>query len=99
MPIASVYRGGECFPATAASLAGDQLTVRFDRANVTATYRVTAGPHYLAFRLLSLTGDPRARSPGGYAAVRYAVAFREREGGRGGDCRQPALPPAGGHQR
>jgi hypothetical protein len=52
------YRGGQCFGASAAALAGDTLTVRFAQANVTATYRVTAKPHYLAFQLLSLEGDP-----------------------------------------
>ena len=53
-----VYRGGQCFPASAVSLAGDTLTIRFAQANVTATYRVTIHPHYLAFKLLSLAGDP-----------------------------------------
>ncbi|OHB65073.1 MAG: hypothetical protein A2Y77_11865 [Planctomycetes bacterium RBG_13_62_9] len=52
------YRGGQCFPASAVSLVGDRLTIRFAQANVTATYRVTAGPYYLAFKLLSLEGDP-----------------------------------------
>jgi hypothetical protein len=40
-----VYRGGQCFPASAVSLAGDTLTIRFAQANVTATYRVTIHPH------------------------------------------------------
>ena len=53
-----VYRGGQCFPATAVSLAGDTLTVRFAQANVTATYRITTSLHYLAFKLQSLAGDP-----------------------------------------
>lgn len=53
-----VYRGGEYLPASAAFLVGDTLTVRFARAGVTATYQVTAKPHYLAFKLLSFTGDP-----------------------------------------
>jgi hypothetical protein len=52
------YRGGRCFPASAVSLAGDKLTIHFDTANVTATCRVTSQPHYLAFQLLSLAGDP-----------------------------------------
>jgi hypothetical protein len=55
---APVYRGGRCIPASAVSLAGDTLTIRFAQANVTATYRVAAEPHYLAFKLLSLEGDP-----------------------------------------
>ncbi|MCU0913885.1 MAG: hypothetical protein MUC88_04880 [Planctomycetes bacterium] len=53
-----VYRGGQCFPASAASLSGDQLTIQFAKANVTATYQITRGSHYLAFKLLSLEGDP-----------------------------------------
>jgi hypothetical protein len=55
---APVYRGGQCFPASAVSRAGDVLTIRFDQAGVTATYRVTARAHYLAFTLLSLQGEP-----------------------------------------
>ena len=51
------YRGGQCLPASAVSLAGDKLTIRFAGANVTATYQVTTEPHYLAFKLLSLAGD------------------------------------------
>lgn len=51
------YRGGECLPASAVSLAGDRLTIRFAGADVTATYQVTTKPHYLAFQLLSLEGD------------------------------------------
>jgi hypothetical protein len=53
-----VYRGGKSFPASAVSLTGNTLTVRFDQANVTATYRITTSPHYLAFKLQSLAGDP-----------------------------------------
>jgi len=53
-----VYRGGKCSPASAVSLAGDTLTVRFAEANVTATYRITTNQHYLAFKLESLSGDP-----------------------------------------
>jgi len=52
-----VYRGGQCLPASAASLAGDRLTIRFAGADVTATYQVITEPHYLAFKLLSLVGD------------------------------------------
>ncbi len=55
---APAYRGGEAFPASHASLAGDKLTVGFAKANVTATYRVTTGRDYLALRLESLVGDP-----------------------------------------
>jgi hypothetical protein len=53
-----VYRGGQCLPASVVSLAGDRLTIRFAQANVTATYQVTTEPHYLAFKLLFLAGDP-----------------------------------------
>jgi hypothetical protein len=52
-----VYRGGQCFPASAVSLAGDRLTIRFAGADVTAIYQVTTEPHYLAFKLLSLVAD------------------------------------------
>jgi len=52
------YRGGQCFPASAAALAGDTLMIRFGRANVTATYRVISAADYLAFTLVSLDGDP-----------------------------------------
>ncbi len=52
-----VYRGGQCLPASAASLAGDRLTIGFAGADITATYQVTAKPHYLAFKLLSLPAD------------------------------------------
>lgn len=52
------YRGGERFAATGVSLAGDRLTIRFDQAKVTAACRVTRNPHYLAFELQSLEGDP-----------------------------------------
>jgi len=52
------YRGGQCFPASAVSLSGNTLTIQFAQANVTAIYHVTANPHYLAFKLLSLAGDP-----------------------------------------
>lgn len=50
------YRGGQVFPATAASLAGDRLTLRFEGAGCSATYRVTMRPEYLAFELVSLEG-------------------------------------------
>jgi len=55
---APVYVGGESFPATAASRRGDRLVVRFDGANLTATYRVTTRPDYLAFELVGLEGGP-----------------------------------------
>jgi hypothetical protein len=55
---APVYRGGRCFPASAVSLVGDRLTIRFAQADVTATYRVAVRPQYLAFELLQLEGDP-----------------------------------------
>ncbi len=52
-----VYRGGQCLPASAVSLTGDRLTIRFAGADITATYQVTTEAHYLAFTLLSLAGD------------------------------------------
>jgi hypothetical protein len=51
------YRGGQCLPASAVSLAGDRLTIRFAGADVTAVYKVITQPHYLAFELLSLAAD------------------------------------------
>ena len=53
-----VYRGGQVFPATAVTLAGDRLKVRFEGAGCSATYRVTAKPQYLAFELVSFEGPP-----------------------------------------
>jgi hypothetical protein len=47
---------GNHFPATAAALEGDRLTLRFDGAGITAAYRVTSRPGYLAFELLSIAG-------------------------------------------
>ena len=52
-----VYRGGESFPASRVSLSGDKLQIDFDKANVTATYRVTIRRQYLAIELIDLTGD------------------------------------------
>ncbi|MFV1968564.1 MAG: hypothetical protein ACC628_24340, partial [Pirellulaceae bacterium] len=52
-----VYRGGESFPATRASLSGGKLTIRFAGANAVATFRVIATHDYLAFELLALEGD------------------------------------------
>jgi hypothetical protein len=52
------YRSGQCYQASAVVLAGDLLTIRFDEANVTAIYRITVKPHYLAFKLVSLEGEP-----------------------------------------
>ena len=53
-----IYRGGESFPATHASLSGDRLVIEFDGAEVRAEYRVTTTPDYLAFELLSVEGGP-----------------------------------------
>ncbi len=53
-----VYRGGQVFPATAASLAGDRLVLRFDGAGCSATYRVTRRPEYLALELVAFEGPP-----------------------------------------
>jgi hypothetical protein len=55
---APVYQGGQSFPATAASLAGDRLTLRFAQAGATATYQLIQTRDYLAFRLLTLEGGP-----------------------------------------
>jgi len=52
-----VYRGGESFPATRASLSGDKLTIHFAGANAVATFRVTTAQEYLAFELLTLDDD------------------------------------------
>lgn len=51
-----VYRNGQVFPATAASLAGDRLTLRFGGIGCSATYRVTRRPEYLAFELVAFEG-------------------------------------------
>ena len=53
-----VYRGGESFPASRVIPSGDKLRIDFGKANVTATFRVTVRRLYLAFELVSLTGDP-----------------------------------------
>lgn len=55
---APIYRGGQCFPATAVTLKGKRLTIAFAKAGVTAVYRVTTRPDYLAFELVSLDGEP-----------------------------------------
>jgi len=52
------YRGGQRFPATRASLAGDALRIEFAGAKAAATYGVTTTDDYLAFRLLGLEGEP-----------------------------------------
>lgn len=52
------YRGGECLPATSAALDGDLLTLVFGPASVTATYKITGKPDYLAFELIKLAGGP-----------------------------------------
>ncbi|MCX7886622.1 MAG: hypothetical protein N3B01_05100 [Verrucomicrobiae bacterium] len=52
------YRGGRAFPATAASLEGNRLTIRFDGANVTATYKVAVRRDYLTLELTALQGGP-----------------------------------------
>ena len=58
VPIALVYRGGKAYPASQATLSGDQLIARFETAGVAATYRVTRNDDYLAFELSELQGQP-----------------------------------------
>ena len=55
---APAYHGGQSFPASGASLAGDKLTIEFATAQVKATYQVKRHPDYLAFELLSIEGKP-----------------------------------------
>lgn len=51
------YQGGTQYAPTRASLAGDQLTIEFGPAHVTATYRVRSTDDYLAFELLAVEGE------------------------------------------
>ena len=53
-----VYRGGQSFPASRASISGDLLSIEFGGAKVRAECRVAAEPNYLAFELLSVEGGP-----------------------------------------
>ena len=53
-----VYHGGETFAASGATFQGNGLLVRFADTDVTARFRVTCKPDYLAFELLGLTGTP-----------------------------------------
>jgi hypothetical protein len=53
-----IYQGGEAYPASRVTRSKNELYVEFGKADVTATYRVTANAEYLAFELLQLTGDP-----------------------------------------
>jgi len=52
------YRGGRAFPATSASLAGDRLTIGFDGADVTVTYKVVKRADYLTLELTDVRGGP-----------------------------------------
>jgi hypothetical protein len=52
------YRGGRAFPATAVKLERDRLTVHFDGANVTATYKVVKRTDYLTLELTDVQGGP-----------------------------------------
>ena len=53
-----IYQGGKATPSSRITIDGKNLRVEFGPANVTATYRVTIEPHYLAFELTHLTGEP-----------------------------------------
>lgn len=53
-----IYRDGESFEASSATFQGNELAVQFADTSVTATFRVTSKPDYLAFELLELTGTP-----------------------------------------
>jgi len=55
---APAYHGGQSFPASGVTLAGDKLTIEFATAQVKAMYQVKICPDYLAFELLSLEGKP-----------------------------------------
>ncbi len=51
------YRGGSQFPATAARLKEDVLTIEFSQAKARANYRVRSTDDYLAFELLGVEGE------------------------------------------
>lgn len=52
---AAIRAGGQAFPATAAILNGDLLTVNFGNADGQAVFRVVPGPHRLAFEVVSFS--------------------------------------------
>lgn len=52
------YQGGRAFPATAAKLQGDRLTIAFGGANITATYTVAKQADYLTLELAEVQGGP-----------------------------------------
>ena len=53
-----IYQGGQATPASRVTREGRNVHIEFAQANVTATYHVTTKPHYLAFELTHLTGEP-----------------------------------------
>ncbi len=53
----SVVRGKKTHPASSAALVGDALTVRFDKAETAATFKVTRTDDYLALTLASVEGQ------------------------------------------
>ena len=57
-PIAVAYRGNRAFPASQVLRSADRLTVHFSGTDVAATYQFRQTEHYLAFKLVSLKGDP-----------------------------------------
>ena len=57
-PMATVTRDGKIFPASSVTRDGNKLTVEFAKANVTAQYELSVKPQYLAFKLVSLKGEP-----------------------------------------
>lgn len=53
-----VYQGGTQLAATRVVRHGEQLTIEFGAAQVTATYRVRSAADYLAFELRAVEGEP-----------------------------------------
>ena len=56
-PIAKLFRGGKEFPATKVELTGNLMTVGFEAAGVKAVFEITTKKEYLAFNLLSISGE------------------------------------------
>ena len=54
----SVVRGKRTYPASSVALAGDVLTVRFDKAETTVAFKVTRADDYVALTLASVEGQP-----------------------------------------
>jgi hypothetical protein len=52
------YRGGQSYEASRVTRQGERLQIEFAKADVVATYHVIMTEDYLAFRLISLVGQP-----------------------------------------